>query len=478
MPSNPLKNIPSVSELIDSPPLRSLIEKVSHNVVVTEVRSFLDNLREEFREATSEVKLPTAGDLAERIAQWIESDQRSKLRPVINATGILLHTGLGRAPLANVAISEINVIAAGYASVEVDLESGDRSQRVQSVAKLLRELTGAETAAVANNNAGATMLTLAALGAGREIIVSRGQLVEIGGSYRLPDVMTVSGAILREVGTTNKTRVGDYEKAIGEQTAALMRVHTSNYVIKGFTEEASLDELVALGRKHGLPVIDDIGSGALIDFAKYGIEGEPLAAQSVKQGADVVLFSGDKLLGGPQCGIIVGKTRHIDRITRHPMMRALRVDKMTLAGLAATLKLYREEATAESSIPLLALLSTTSENLKNRSERLAPQLQAAPAVESAEVVAGEAFLGGGSVPTQRLPTWCVAIRPEGMSVDALARELRTGAKPVFPRVQLDRLWIDLRTVFPHQDMDVVDAMNAVGSDPRETSDGLTRPAFR
>jgi len=462
MPTNPFKNIPSVSELLESEPLKKVVDKVSHNVVVTEVRSFLDNLREDIRDATSDVNLPAPKDLAEKIAEWIETDQQPKLRPVINATGIMLHTGLGRAPLPDEAIQEIVSIASGYASVEVDLESGNRSQRVQSVTKLLCEVTGAEAAAIANNNAGATMLTLAALGCGKEIIVSRGHLVEIGGSYRLPDVMTVSGATLREVGTTNKTRIADYENAIDETTGALMRVHTSNYIINGFTQEASLRELISAGKEHNIPVIDDIGSGALVDFSKYGIEGEPMARDSIAAGSDVVLFSGDKLLGGPQAGIIVGKKKYINMITKHPMMRALRVDKITLAALAATLKLYRDEATAESSVPLLALLSASVDNLKNRAERLAPQLQAVDCVAEAEPAAGECFLGGGSVPTQRVDTYCVAIRPSGLSIDALAKALRTGEHPVFPRVQQDRLWIDLRSVFPKQDSQIVDAFNAVG----------------
>ncbi len=454
---NPLKNIPSVHELLESEPLKKLVDNVSHNVVVTEVRSFLDNLRDDIREATTDVKMPAPTELAETIAKWIVTDQQPKLRPVINATGILLHTGLGRAPLPNAALAAIQEVSTGYASVEVDLESGHRSQRVQSVTKLLCEVTGAEAAAIANNNAGATMLALAALGAGREIIVSRGHLVEIGGSYRLPDVMTVSGAVLREVGTTNKTRISDYEQAINEQTAALMRVHTSNYVINGFTQEATLSELISAGRQHGVPVIDDIGSGALVDFAKYGIEGEPMAAESVKAGSEVVLFSGDKLLGGPQCGIIVGKKKYIDMITKHPMMRALRVDKITLAALAATLKLYRDTEVAEKEIPLLSLLSTSSENLKSRAERLAPQLAALSNIESAEVKPGESFLGGGSVPTQRLESWCVAIKPSKDSIDTFARSLRTGQQPVFPRVQQDRIWLDLRSIFPNQDLAIVEA---------------------
>lgn len=242
-----------------------------------------------------------------------------------------------------------------------------------------------------------------------------------------------------------------------------MRVHTSNYVINGFTQEASLQELISLGRERGLPVIDDIGSGALVDFAKYGIQGEPMARESVAEGSDVVLFSGDKLLGGPQAGIMVGKKKYIDMITKHPMMRALRVDKITLAALAATLKLYRDEATAESQVPLLALLSASTENLKNRAERLAPQLEALNCVRSAEAVPGECFLGGGSVPTQRVETYCVTIQPSEISVDALARALRTGETPVFPRVQQERLWIDLRSVFPKQDSEIAAAFERVGN---------------
>ena len=461
MATNPLKNIPSVHELLESPQLRGLVDKVSHNVVVSEVRSFLDNLREDVRTAASEIRLPSASDLAEKIADWIVTDQRPRLRPVINATGILLHTGLGRAPLAEKALQEICAVAGGYASVEVDLQTGERSQRVQAVEKQLCSLTGADAAAVVNNNAGATMLSLAALAASREVIVSRGQLIEIGGSYRLPDVMSTSGATLREVGTTNKTRIGDYETAIGENTAALMRVHTSNFVIEGFAEEASLKELVALGKRHSLPVIDDIGSGAIIDFSRYGIQGEPVAEQSIKAGADIVLFSGDKLLGGPQCGIIVGKRELLARINQHPMMRALRVDKLTLAALAATLRQYRDIGTAEQAIPLLSLLSTSMENLKNRADRLAPQMAAASAIASAEVIQGETFLGGGSVPTQRLATWCITLTPANESVDSLASRLRIGEQPVFARVQQERLILDLRSVLPKQDIALVNAVQAL-----------------
>lgn len=460
MANNPFRNIPSVNELLESPPLRHLVDRVSHHVVVSEVRSFLDNLRNDLQQKASETRIPAASELADRIAKWIVSDQRPRLAPVINGTGILLHTGLGRAPLAEQALQEICAIASGYCSLEIDLESGERSQRMQAVERMLTELTGAEAALVVNNNAAATLLALAGLAKGKEVIVSRGQLVEIGGSYRLPDVMEMSGAVLREVGTTNKTRNSDYERAIHDQTGALLRVHPSNYVIRGFTEQPSLADLVRLGQQHGLPVIDDIGSGALMDFAEFGLGGEPLVHASVRQGADLVLFSGDKLLGGPQCGILVGRSKWIELLTKHPLTRALRVDKLTLAALDATLRLYRDPIQARAQVPLLMLLSLTPENLKNRAERLAPQASACVAIQSAEAVPGTTYLGGGSVPTQELPTWCVALTPAGGSVDQLARRLRMGQPSVFGRIQQDRLLIDLRSVFPRQDLQIVAALQA------------------
>lgn len=457
---NPFRNIPSVNELLESPPLRDMVDRVSHSVVVSGVRTFLSDLRDEVQTAAAEFKVPTAAELAERIAEWIVKDETPSLRPVINATGILLHTGLGRAPLACEAIQAMSEVAAGYASVEVNLATGERSQRVLAVESLLTQLTGAEAAIVANNNAAATLLTLTALAAGREVIVSRGQLIEIGGSYRLPDVMTASGARLREVGTTNKTRVADYEQAIGEDTAALMNVHTSNYRVVGFTEAVTTAELVALARSHKLPVIDDIGSGALLDLAKYGIHGEPIAAASIKAGADAVLFSGDKLLGGPQCGIIVGRRAVIDKIAKHPMMRAMRVDKLTLAALAATLRLYRDPETLELNLPLLSLISTPLENLRLRAERLAPQLSECGAVAAAEPLDDVTYLGGGSVPTQQIKTCCVAMTPAKGSVNEFAARLRNGCPSVFGRVYQDRFLFDLRTVFPHQDAALIAAVGA------------------
>ncbi len=460
---NPLRNLPSVNELIERQPLKQLVENVSHNAVVTNVRSFLDNLRGEVQNAAADVRIPTPAELAERIAEWIVTAEKPPLQPVINATGVLLHTGLGRAPLADEALSAVHRAARDYSTVEMDVATGQRSQRVQAVESLLKELTGAEAVAVVNNNAGATLITLTAIACDKEVIVSRGQLIEIGGSYRLPDVMTSSGAKLREVGTTNKTRIDDYRTAIGLDTAALMRVHTSNYVVAGFSEETTLEELVALGKQRNLPVIDDIGSGALIDFTPYGAPKEPVAKASIQAGADLVLFSGDKLLGGPQCGIIIGKKHLVDKITRHPLMRALRTGKMTLAALAATLELYRKPERAKLQIPLLAFLETPLENLQNRAERLAPQIAATAAVESAEVIEEAACLGGGSVPTQHIPTRCIAVSPsEKYSVDALAAALRNGTPAVIGRVQQGRLLLDLKTVFPRHDIELVNAFIALG----------------
>jgi L-seryl-tRNA(Ser) seleniumtransferase len=457
MAPNVLRSIPSVNELLDSPPLRGLVERVNRNVVVSGVRSFLDNLRGDLQSVTN-FQVPTPSELAETIASWILAGEEPPLRPVINATGILLHTGLGRAPLAEEAVAAMVEVSRGYASVELDLKTGERSQRIVAVEKLLCQVTGAEAAVVVNNNAGATLLTLTALGFGREIIVSRGQLIEIGGSYRLPDVMTASGARLREVGTTNKTRVADFAGAIGEQTAAILRVHTSNYVVCGFAEQPTLEELVHLGHEKNLPVIDDIGSGALIDFAEFGLKGEPIASQSVSAGADLVLFSGDKLLGGPQCGVIVGKRRWVERLNKHPLTRALRVDKVTLAGLAATLRLYRDPAKAREAVPLLSLLATSPENLRLRAERIAQKLGAVRGVLAATVQEGTTFLGGGSIPTQQIATWCVAVEPQLMSLDLLAIALHSGTPAVVGRIQQGKLLLDLRSVLPRQDIELSDAV--------------------
>ena len=470
--SNIMRNIPSVNELLESQPLKRLSSTVSHNVVVSGIRNFLDDLRTQAREKTADVQLPLPSELAERIANWILTSEQPTLRPVINATGILLHTGLGRAPLAMEALTEIHALASGYCSLEVDLESGRRSQRTVAVETLLHELTGAEACLVVNNNAGATLLTLAAIAAEQEVVVSRGELVEIGGSYRLPEVMTASKTKLVEVGTTNRTRASDYVKAMSEKTAAFMKVHPSNYAIVGFTQNVSIAELAVLGKKHGCLVIDDIGSGALLDYQRYGLSGEPVASESIAAGADLVLFSGDKLLGGPQCGIIAGRKSLVEKIKEHPLSRAFRVDKLTLGALTATLRLYRDPEMAEQSIPLLSLLSTSLENLDNRSQRLAPQIAAIPLIAEANPVASTTFLGGGSLPNQQIDTWCVALKPARGNVEELATGLRRGTPAVFGRVQQDQLFLDLRTVFPAQDSQITEAVRLLDQTPESTYNSM------
>jgi len=453
-----MRDIPAVGELLGCTPLRRLVEEVGHDRVVASARAVVAELRDRIASRGTDGNVPSMTALAEQIAARVHQSQAPKLRAVINATGIVLHTGLGRAPLADEAVRAIVEVANQYASVELDLESGRRSQRIVAVEGLLTELTGAEAAAVVNNNAGATLLTLAALAAGREVIVSRGQLIEIGGSFRLPDVMSGSGCVLREVGTTNKTRLEDYRGAIGDQTAALMLVHTSNFAVVGFTATVTLAELVRLGQEHRLPVIHDIGSGALFDFAEFGCLGEPVAGESIRGGADVVLFSGDKLLGGPQCGIILGKRTYVEQISRHPLMRALRVDKLTLAALAATLRLYCRPDVARREIPVLQLTAAPVESLRERAGRIASRLATGGILAAVETVADTSYIGGGSVPTQEIPTWCVALSASGANVDALARRLRQGEPSIVGRIREGRLLLDLRSVMPRQDDQIIAAI--------------------
>jgi L-seryl-tRNA(Ser) seleniumtransferase len=460
---NIFRNLPSVNQLLESEPLKKMVESVNHTVVADGVRTFLNDFRQQVSDAAGEINVPSAQEMADKIADWLQDEEVPYLRSVVNATGIILHTGLGRAPLADSAIDAVKEIAAGYASVEIDMKTGGRGQRVKAVERLLCELTGAEAAVVVNNNAAATMLTLSALAGGTEVIVSRGQLIEIGGSYRLPDVMECSGAKLREVGTTNKTRPSDYENAINENTGALLKVHPSNFEVVGFTSTVSTKDMVAIGQKHGIPVIDDVGSGALIDFTRFGLMNEPVVQDSINDNADVALFSGDKLIGGPQCGIIVGKSKYIKQILANPLMRAMRVDKMTLAALQATLTLYRNPETAMQQVPILRMLSMPIENLKLRAEKITAQIEHLPCIATCETVEGNSMLGGGSLPTQKLPTWCLSIAPAAGSVDALADKLRRSEPAVMGRVQKDRLLLDLRTIQVGEDADVVAVFESIAA---------------
>ena len=443
-----LRNLPSVSALLETEELRAASARFGQTVVSGTARQTIETLRNRILHKTSDKPLPTAVQIAHKVVEQLELKDRTTLQPVLNATGILLHTGLGRAPLAESAAEAADLAARGYCNVELDLVSGQRSQRSEGVADLLCQLTGAEAAHVVNNNAGATALVLAALATNREVVISHGELIEIGGGFRLPDVIETFGARLRPVGTTNKTRPSDYENAIGDQTGALLVVHPSNYSISGFTQSPPLAEIVEIARRKHVPLVHDIGSGAMIDFAPFGCQAEPVATASVLAGADLVLFSGDKLLGGPQAGIIVGGRAWIDRIVQHPLNRALRVDKITLAALRATLQLYRQPDEALRSIPLLRFLQTPAKELKNRAEHLAEQLRLQLPGWQVEVTEDEAFVGGGSVPGQAIASWSITFTSNVHDVSSLARQLRLAAPAVVGRVQHNQLILCLHCIFP------------------------------
>jgi len=453
-------------ELLESPALKGLVDRISRNAVVSTVRTVLEEVGHEVQTAASERTLPSASDLADRIARRVVEGQSPELRPVINATGVLFDSGLGQPPLAEEAVSEMAAAARDYASVELNLAAGRRCRPSAAVEGLLRELCGAEAALVVNNNAAATVLTLTVLAAGREVLVSRGHMIDLGDGCRLPEVMTASGVVPREVGTVNNTRLDDYTHAIGSSTAAILLVHPGNFAATA--ETVTLEALVALGQRRQLPVIDQLGCGAMLDLRPFGLPGQPLVGDSIKAGADVVLLGGDALLGGPQCGLILGRKPLIEKIEGQPLARAFRADKLTLAALAATLRLYRDPQKARLSIPLLHLLTTSAENLKNRAERLAPQAAAVPAIGAAEAVADVTHLGWGASPTQELSTWCVALRPAAMTVDRLAAALRMGTPSVVGRVKEDRYLLDLRSVLPRQDGQLLAALEALGKQEDST----------
>jgi L-seryl-tRNA(Ser) seleniumtransferase len=464
MSANPYRRLPAVNDVLETGAARTLAERHARELIVAAVRAELSELRERAAKGEALDGDCSADAVAARAAARLERELRPKLRPVINATGIVLHTNLGRAPRAEAAAQAAYEAARGYLNLEMDLATGKRSSRQAAVREWVCRLTGAESATVVNNNAAATVITLRAVAQGKEVVISRGQLIEIGGSFRIPEIMAVSGAVLREVGTTNITRLSDYERAVGPNTGALLQVHTSNYRVSGFTESVPLPELVALGRKHRLPVIDDIGSGALVDFGRFGFSGEPVARASVAAGADLVLFSGDKLLGGPQAGIIAGGKEWVQKIEKDPLMRAFRLDKMTLAALEATLRLYLDEERALREVPVLALLGTPRDELKRRAESLAERLRQVPGLASVRAAEDTAFVGGGSLPDQAMPTWVVEATPAAASDEEAARRLRVGSPAVVCRLREGRLLFDVRTIFPHQEAALIDAVRVAFED--------------
>jgi L-seryl-tRNA(Ser) seleniumtransferase len=456
-----LRQIPSVDELLAQPGLAALAKRIDRVLLVEIARAVLANLRWKIAGEPDVVRVALdPASLEQRITKLVEGMLVHSLQPVINATGVILHTNLGRAPLIESAVDELRRTATQYGNLEYDLESGARGKRDVHTAQLLERLTGAESAIVVNNCAAAVLLTLAALAKNGEVIVSRGELIEIGDGFRIPEIMAESGATLREIGTTNRTRAADYENAINDKTRLLLRVHPSNFAISGFTDKPSLEELAELSRRTGLPLIEDLGSGCLVNLSPVGIT-EPVVRRSIEAGVSVVLFSGDKLLGGPQAGIIAGKKDLIARIRRHPLFRALRVDKLTIAALEATLSAYLRGAVDE--IPTLRMIRMTAQDLNRRAQNFLRELT--PEVPLGEVemeiADGASLAGGGSTPTQSLPSKIIRIASARYSASQLEQRLRRApAISVIARVEDDRLILDLRTVFPEQELLLLNAVSA------------------
>ncbi len=470
MPENLLRQLPSVDALLGRGGTGPLVERFGREAVLAAVRAALEETRKTILGA--EEKSGAAGESIEvtpeavmaRAKAGLEARFSRTLRRAINATGILMHSGLGRAVLSEDARAALDEAVRGFCTLALDIDSGKRGQRDAHVAGLLRELTGAEAATICNNNSAATILVLNSLARGKEVIVSRGQLVEIGGSFRMPEVMAMSGAVMREVGTTNKTHLRDYADAIGPETGAILRVHHSNYRILGFHSEPKIEELAELGRQRGIAVVDDIGSGALVDLKAYGLESEPLVRASIAAGISAACFSGDKLIGGPQSGIIVGRADVVARIKKNPLARAMRCGKLTLAAMEATLRLFLAPDKLEERHPLYRMLSLKLEDLQMRGEAMVRELAAKlPRSVAVSVEDGEAQTGSGSVPVETIPSKVVALRlgpgaGGGDGLEALAKALRRGRPAVFSRIHKDALLFDLRTIQPDEDGEVVAAI--------------------
>ncbi len=506
MPARSLRDIPSVDELLSRPPLAELAARTSRGYVASQIREVLDEIRAEFREnraATVRERGPASdddplGNLEQRIAEHAINALAPSLIPVVNATGVILHTNLGRAPLSSEAADRVRQAAASYTNLEYDLAAGRRGKRDVHAARLLERLLGAP-AVVVNNNAAAVLLVLNSLAEGGEVVVSRGELIEIGDSFRIPEIMAKSGALLHEVGTTNRTRLADFEAALSERTRLLLRVHPSNFRVVGFTERASLEDLVALGRRSHVPVFEDLGSGCLFDLRPYGIEDEPVVADSLRAGADIVSFSGDKLLGGPQAGIIAGRRELIDKVRSNPLFRALRVDKMTYAALEATLadclagrleslpvvrmtRMSAEQVAVRARAFIERLSEARSRGRESAPPGLASQVETFSGMERPrlgaqgaksegerglsrtshleprtsglrlELVPGRSVVGGGSTPGQFLATTLIAVTHPTITANELESRLRASRPPVIARVEEDRLLLDLRTVFSEQEV--------------------------
>ena len=441
--------LPGVDHILELAGAIAFFDNIPKTVMVNSIRKTLETLRIGILAPERNIRAESLSEerIIEMVATVAKKVMTLNLTNLVNATGIVVHTNLGRSLLPGQVIENIAAIAGRYSNLEYDLEAGKRGSRYSNIEDILREISGAQAAMVVNNNAGAVLLCLDTIARGREVIVSRGELVEIGGSFRIPDVMAKSGSVLKEVGTTNRTHKKDYENAVNENTALLLKVHRSNYSVIGFTSEVSLKELVEIGNRHSRPVMEDLGSGTFIDFSKYGLVKEPTVQDSVAAGADVVTFSGDKLLGGPQAGIIVGKKHHLEKIKKNPLARALRIDKLTLAALEATFDLYRDEAKAVRRIPTLRMLTMDINEIEQKALKLKENLKKLD-TSRLRIDLTELFskAGGGALPLLELPSKCLRIKIEGLSVNTLEKNMRKNSPPIIGRIEDDAFIIDPRTL--------------------------------
>lgn len=461
-----LRKIPAVDRLLMSPRLEEVSGNYPRNLILKAIHQVLDEIRTKIQqgEALQEASGLSIESVSTQAVKRLELLCRPSLRPVINATGVVVHTNLGRSILPESALKRLKPLAGGYSNLEYDLDRGTRGSRYAHVEEILKELTSAEAATVVNNNAAAVLISLETLAKGREVVVSRGQLVEIGGSFRIPDVMRKSGARMLEVGTTNKTHLRDYEEVIGPETALLLKVHTSNFQIMGFTEEVPLSELVKLGGRYGIPVMEDLGSGCLVDFSKFGLIGEPTVQEALTHGADLVTFSGDKLLGGPQAGIILGRKDLVEAIKKNQLSRALRIDKLTLLALEETLRLYRDEQGALRDIPTLRMICQSYKSLVKKAERLLRMIGRLNSGHfSLELTDGSSRAGGGALPLLELPSRLLCLIPGKLSSQFMEAWLRAYDPPVIARVEREKILLDVRTIMERELKLVAQAIKGLAS---------------
>jgi L-seryl-tRNA(Ser) seleniumtransferase len=446
-----LRELPSIDRLLNHARCAALLTRYNRDYVTQKCRETIDRVRADIRQGEGQVLNDDA--ILDRVESQIELESRPGHVRVVNATGTILHTNLGRALLSQPAIDAMLAVAGNPINLEYDLAAGKRGKREETLEQLLVELIGAEAATVVNNNAAAVLLALNSLAQGKEVIVSRGELIEIGGAFRIPEIMAKSGAILREVGATNRTHPADYENAINEKTALLLKVHTSNYKVIGFTAEVTLEQMVAIGKQHNLPVMEDLGSGALIDLTKYGLPKEPIVGERIRAGADVVTFSGDKILGGPQAGLLVGKQDLIGKMSRNHLQRALRCGKLTLAALEATLRRYRQSPNIVEEIPTLRAFARPVLEVRAVGETLLPKLQTALGRDfNLSLQDSTSQIGSGAMPTEELPTVVITIEHPKQSANAIANKFRQASPPIIGRIQNDKFLLDLRTIFDANDL--------------------------